>query len=726
MCVFQMLVRINLFGMHVFLPLSVVGLAVLLPVYRTGDGLEDTTTNAYSLMLFSMANLSKKDPKLWAPLLLYIAFCMYCLWALYLHMCSYAALRSLHLHVLELSGPLLAPLGPRQVIMVGKGAKRGFWFAIFDDLMQLISPLYMHKNDMKFLNACIKEFQKKENRDMENVRLDEGSQARELLLPFEHKDLSSLITSTVHPWWQSPEDIPACINSVYKPGGLLLAKSFPLLQQRCLGALDNGTFAWTSAHLYVVLFRDANVANRKQWFKIPDEIMAVRARHCQSSDTSVSVGEEASEKVGRIEKLRKTLERLYPSTFSELIPAYYHQSTDEAIVQWDKTVAAIDKLKYSLAQFGFKNDEIEFTLLSTSDGSKRDDRDAENGLSQSEIIDRRVEEIGTGRIFCASMFFKTARSNRMKRQICSIVSEIQTLLEKKNRLEQEIELRRQYAIDNPCESSCFAVFKSQRDALSACQGQIGVVPGINMVSCMAPSPEQVNFQSLWSNLAEQRHMLVCLIVPYAIVILFPIGFLTGALSNLTVAFCGGTPETNSWYWPEFCESQLFVVKALLTGILPVAISAFWDTYFLPIVLYLMTQRLRVHESFSKLDIAITIQLYVFGVVNTFFFGVLGGAALSQVGSAIKTGDFFALLGLALPGAANFFINYVGVHALFTNFFRFVWPHDGTVLFELLRLLKLAPYPRSEREAWIIRSTPSYRGARHMASFLLIMTMALVR
>jgi len=454
--------------------------------------------------------------------------------------------------------------------------------------------------------------------------------------------------------------------------------------------------------------------------------MAVRARHRPGSDTANTIDETTFEIPGRIENLRKILEMLYPSTFCELIPAYYHQSTDEAIVQWDKTVADIDKLRYSLARFGFKNDEINLILLRSSHDSKRDDHDAEYGLiSQSEIIDRKIDEMKNGRTLCTSMF-KSRSSKRMQKKIHNVVSKLQKAVEKRDGLEKEIELRREYAIDNPCETSCFTIFKSQRDALSACQGQIGLVPDINMVSCMAPSPEQVNFQSLWSDLAEQRYMLCCLVVPYAIVILFPIGALTGALSNLSVALCGGTPETNSWYWPEFCESQLFVVKALLTGILPVAISAFWDTYFMPIVLYLMTQRLRMHESFSKLDTAITTQLFVFGVINTFFFGVLGGAALSQIGSAIKSGDFFSLLGLAIPGASNFFINYVGVHALFTNFFRFVWPHDGTVLFELLRLLKLAHYPRSEREAWIIRSTPSYRGARHMASFLLIMTMALVR
>ena len=75
--------------------------------------------------------------------------------------------------------------------------------------------------------------------------------------------------------------------------------------------------------------------------------MAVRARHRPGSDTANTIDETTFEIPGRIENLRKILEMLYPSTFCELIPAYYHQSTDEAIVQWDKTVADIDKLRYS-------------------------------------------------------------------------------------------------------------------------------------------------------------------------------------------------------------------------------------------------------------------------------------------------------------------------------------------------------------------------------------------
>lgn len=44
---------------------------------------------------------------------------------------------------------------------------------------------------------------------------------------------------------------------------------------------------------------------------------------------------------------------------------------------------------------------------------------------------------------------------------------------------------------------------------------------------------------------------------------------------------------------------------------------------------------------------------------------------------------------ALPGASNYFLNYIAIHAAFTNWFRYFWPHDGTVLFAIFRMLGLA-------------------------------------
>lgn len=36
------------------------------------------------------------------------------------------------------------------------------------------------------------------------------------------------------------------------------------------------------------------------------------------------------------------------------------------------------------------------------------------------------------------------------------------------------------------------------------------------------------------------------------------------------------------------------------------------------------------------------------------------------------GAWLALLGASLPSASAYFLNYIVIHALCTNFFRFVW------------------------------------------------------
>ena len=103
------------------------------------------------------------------------------------------------------------------------------------------------------------------------------------------------------------------------------------------------------------------------------------------------------------------------------------------------------------------------------------------------------------------------------------------------------------------------------------------------------------------------------------------------------------------------------------------------------------------------------------MVNTFVGGVLGGSFIQQIGAALQDGEIIDLIGTSLPSASNFFINYIAVHALFTNLFRFVWPHDGTILFVFFRGARLF-LPKSPRDEWIIRSAPSYRGGRHYATF----------
>ena len=76
-----MIVRTNLLGVQLFAPLTLVVLPVLLPLYRTGGYLEssETSANADSIMLYTLANIGNKNNKLWAAIV-FSPFIM--LWAL--------------------------------------------------------------------------------------------------------------------------------------------------------------------------------------------------------------------------------------------------------------------------------------------------------------------------------------------------------------------------------------------------------------------------------------------------------------------------------------------------------------------------------------------------------------------------------------------------------------------------------------------------------------------
>jgi len=216
--------------------------------------------------------------------------------------------------------------------------------------------------------------------------------------------------------------------------------------------------------------------------------------------------------------------------------------------------------------------------------------------------------------------------------------------QKKILLEESIDRERRKSLDNPVDVGGFALFSSHRAARLARRADIGLVPTIDMVSEFAPCPDSINFEALCSKDAEQRRALIRMMPVFVLLIVFPIGALTGALANLTVALCGGTPETNKMYSDAYCNNTPKFVSVLLTTVAPVSISAFWDTFVMPLCFYLCTQRLRKASSLLGLDVAIAVQLYVFTVFNTFFLGVLGGAAISGLGNALADGNVAEMIG----------------------------------------------------------------------------------
>lgn len=597
----------------------------VMPIYTSGGALEDSSSssNSADFMLFTMANVPKSSQLLWAPFSLSIVFTVYGLVVLYYHLCSYAALRMLHLHSIETKERIYNPTEPPKTTIACEKTDASFWRKFGELLLILVSPKYMYERDVKLLEKSSKEYEGAVLQEAERVHdipLDTKlSNAKKAVEEFSNCSYEGVDTP-ICPWWLPPKDIPLSVNSAYKAGGVLLGKSACNLRQRCLAWWPDGSLSWAQANLYVVLYRDAGESLHHLWYNVPEHVMSNGKRGTQDKGGSVKSNPE-----DRLGKLEKSLKGLFPDSFQELVPVYYFRRLDETITRWDKTVARIFSLQAKLIDMKIFDAQVLDTYFSSKQHGNKIPDDKYNPEWDLDLI---FSEMGSSTVKVKS---------KTKERLLRLLEQLHEAHADRDNIENLVTKLRQEALENPCQNAAFAIFSNRRAAIAARTGHIGEVPKINMIGTEAPGSDEVNWQALWSTSKYQFYTLLKMSPFYAIVILFPIGFITGALTNLEVAVCGGNQETNSWYWAGFCQSDLRVVRFLMTTILPVTISAVWDTYFMPIVLYLMTQRLRIHESFTRLDTAITIQLYVFSVLNTFIFSVLGGAALSQIGAAIKSG-----------------------------------------------------------------------------------------
>ncbi|KAL4515842.1 hypothetical protein Ndes2526A_g00545 [Nannochloris sp. 'desiccata'] len=417
--------------------------------------------------------------------------------------------------------------------------------------------------------------------------------------------------------------------------------------------------------------------------------------------------------------LEKTLRKLYPHTFQELVPVYNHIPADKAMQKWDHTAGALGRVERQIDVL--TKEKINSKCgngggnLMKSEVDKGAGGDVELGTLSSTTMIASIDSKSTKKA--------TKKGEKAAEKLNSLLKLQKELTAELAMNESDLAAARATCLASPLGTAYFALFTDQRDARAAAAGHIGATPVMNMTSEMAPGPDDVNWQGLWAGWKERtfRTAFYCTI-PMIVIILFPIGALTGALTNLNVAVCGsGTKESVREDWAWFCDGE--IISFLITVILPITISTFWDTWVMPMVLFIVCQAQRAHASFSNLDKAVISGFYAFSFLNTFIGAVLGGSFLQQLGAALADGDIFTLVGTALPAASNFFLNYIGVHALFTNLFRFIWPHDGTVLFVFFRYFGWC-LPGCERDEWVIRSTPSYRPGRHYGAFMATYIMAL--
>ncbi|KAI3425260.1 hypothetical protein D9Q98_009028 [Chlorella vulgaris] len=725
------LVRFLVLGCHIFLPLTIVCCAVLLPLCMTGTySSTGDVANMADILRYTIGNIEPGSSKLWAPFTLSYFVLAYTGYCLVQHYKSFAMLRLLYLR----HNPLATAGGPPRMQVVGL-EKRG-WAAARSTLLQLCSPYYMLRCDSlrvkRYLEECAAaEASQAQEAAPASTTVTDGNGVAAVALTLKAlgageqggSECGEFAKAAVLPWWLSPEQIPDAYSVERGSTGAVHGKTSPLNRKRVLTVSAAGQPVWVSAEQYSVLFTVGGPPPSSELWRLlrpptaatPDLVLVDSGKVTELGDMSPTakdgqhgleagggssrsssrmeleqaLGESGGQEAGKgaefvAAKLTEALQGLFPKSFTHLVRVYNHHAVDKLLVQHEAASTQRDRFVTDVAEARRK------AAAAETNGKAKAAKGAGAKLAKAE-------------------------------------AELAKWEAKTTELEAEIEAARSAAFEQPLGTAFIALFSDQTTAALAANVQASFVPAINFAVRPCPGPDDINWSALWASHGS-RLLRALAVLPFLIfMMVFPIGVLVGALSTLDTAVCGGTPETNSLYWPWYCEQTSAgakFLKQILQGILPSIISMTWDTYVLPMAFFFSAQSERRHLALSDLDHRITILFFSFNLANTFTGSILGGAVFGSIGNMVnQPGAWLALLGASLPSASAYFLNYIVIHALCTNFFRFVWPHEGTVLFVIFRALGMCR-PKCARDEAMIRTPPSYRGARHYGSFLLIQAMAL--
>ncbi|KAL4419727.1 hypothetical protein ABPG75_006825 [Micractinium tetrahymenae] len=747
------LTRFLVLGVHIFVPVAAVCCAVLIPLCMTGTVVDNAQfASTEEIMRYTLSNIQPGSSKLWVSFALSYVVLAWVGYCLYQHYKSFALLRLLHLRAADPAGG-----APRMAVV---GMEPRGWSAVRDVLLKLFSPLYMLRCDTAYAKEVLEQLNAAEAAaGAAGGSTGEDAKEEEPLLgkhtannvAAEHPDGKAAEaegeeygSAAVLPWWLPPERVPPEYSAAYGKTGVVAGKTCPTLRKRVLARTAAGRPVWVSAESYAVLLTTAGPPpSRSLWALLrttsvqPDGVL-VDSGKAAAQEGAEQAGRDAKEKPPPLHgsssrmqlvaaggeqagkgaeeaaaQLEQALKDLWPDSFTGLVRVYNHKAVDCLLVQHDAAATKRDQLVTAVAAARARAKAQGCDSAGSGSGAA-----AEPGSSQA------AAEGGEAGRHGAAQGRKAARAAA---RLAAAESRLAAQQPKVEQLERDVEAARQAALQEPLGTAFVALFSNQMAAATAGLVQASLVPALNFDVRPCPGPDNLNWAALWTTWRQKLVRRYAVIPFLVIVMLFPIGVLTGVLTNLSTAVCGGTAETNSLYWPWYCAQTSFgarLLKSLLQGILPSLISMLWDTYVLPMAFFFSSQSELRHLALSDLDRRITILFFCFNVSNTFLGSVLGGALFQQIGNMLQEpGYWLTQLGTSLPTASTYFLNYIIIHTLSTNFFRFIWPHEGTVLFVIFRAIGLFR-PKCERDHCMIRTAPSYRGARHFGSFCLIFIMAL--
>jgi len=240
--------------------------------------------------------------------------------------------------------------------------------------------------------------------------------------------------------------------------------------------------------------------------------------------------------------VEETFRRLFPDTFLAAVPVKKHKEVDQLLLQWDGACAALEAAE---------------------------------------------AKVDAGH----------ARPTRRARCCAGPrVDAVDALAARVRTLETRISAARDAALAARPSPSFFVFFTSQRDAAVAAQVNLQAEDGHSFRVIDAPGPEDVLWATLWMPWAE-RDARRALALPLAgALLLVPVGFFLGGVSQLTTSLCrldGFRGATGA-----LCGSAFM---AALAALLPPLSLSLWNGVVLPHVLYWLTLSAGQSVSLSGLD-----------------------------------------------------------------------------------------------------------------------------
>jgi len=252
-------------------------------------------------------------------------------------------------------------------------------------------------------------------------------------------------------------------------------------------------------------------------------------------------------------------------------------------------------------------------------------------------------------------------------------------------VEEAIKAARAQALASDPAQSCFVLFTDQFSATVAAQSVIHPEDGHMFQTQPAPGPDEIHWMGLWST--QRERFIRCIFAwPFLLFfILFPVGFFSASVRQVNAAICNSGNRAFRGYCSGSETDSVNLYNLVTSPLIPSLLLSLWQTVVMPHALYFLSLIQADCPSQSHLDRKIGRYFMLWGILNLFLGGMLGG--MVQVVSIINNpADALHVVGESAVAASNFFIQLVQVQSMIIAPLGMLHPHMGVWIHLVARLL----------------------------------------